>query len=157
MTRVIDLRSDTVSRPSEGMRQAMAAAEVGDDVFGDDPTVIELERRAAELLGKGAALVLPSGTMANLVAVMSHTRPGDEILLGDQSHTVQYELGGVARLAGTMTRTLANLMAFPSWQDAGLAIAGEMGEDLLLAVDDIGEAAILHLLDRFENACCVVE
>ena len=108
MTRVIDLRSDTVSRPSEGMRQAMAAAEVGDDVFGDDPTVIELERRAAELLGKGAALFLPSGTMANLVAVMSHTRPGDEILLGDQSHIFQYELGGAARLAGTMTRTLTN-------------------------------------------------
>ena len=108
MTRVIDLRSDTVTRPSEGMRQAMAAAEVGDDVFGDDPTVIELERRAAGLSGKAAALFLPSGTMANLVAVMSHTRPGDEILLGDQSHIFQYELGGAARLAGTMTRTLTN-------------------------------------------------
>ena len=109
MSAVIDLRSDTVSRPSDAMRAAMAAAEVGDDVFGDDPTVIELERRAAELLGKEAALFVPSGTMANLVSVLTHTRPGDEILLGDQSHIFQYELGGAARLAGTVTRTLTNL------------------------------------------------
>ena len=109
MTRVIDLRSDTVSRPSDAMRAAMASAEVGDDVFGDDPTVIELERRAAEVVGKEAALFVPSGTMANLVSVLTHTRPGDEILLGDQSHVFQYELGGAARLAGTITRTLTNL------------------------------------------------
>jgi threonine aldolase len=108
MTTLIDLRSDTVSRPSDGMRQAMATAEVGDDVFGDDPTVIELEQRAARLIGKEAAVYVPSGTMANLVSVLTHTHPGEEILLGDQSHIFQYELGGAARLGGLITRTLTN-------------------------------------------------
>lgn len=108
MSTLIDLRSDTVSRPSAGMRQAMANAEVGDDVFGDDPTVIELEQRAARLIGKEAAVYVPSGTMANLVSVLTHTHPGEEILLGDQSHIFQYELGGAARLGGLITRTLTN-------------------------------------------------
>jgi threonine aldolase len=108
MNSVIDLRSDTVSKPSDAMRHAMATAEVGDDVFGDDPTVRALEARAAGLLGKEAALFVPSGTMANLLAVMTHTRPGDEILLGDQSHIFQYELGGAARIANVLTRPLTN-------------------------------------------------
>ncbi|MBE0610629.1 MAG: low-specificity L-threonine aldolase [Dehalococcoidia bacterium] len=108
MNAVIDLRSDTVSRPSDAMRHAMASAEVGDDVFGDDPTVRALEERAAGLLGKEAALFVPSGTMGNLLAVMTHTRPGDEILLGDQCHIFQYELGGAARIANVLTRPLTN-------------------------------------------------
>jgi threonine aldolase len=108
MNAVIDLRSDTVSKPSAAMREAMATAEVGDDVFGDDPTVRALEERAATLLGKEAALFVPSGTMGNLLAVMTHTRPGDEIVLGDQSHIFQYELGGAARIANVLTRALAN-------------------------------------------------
>lgn len=108
MNAVIDLRSDTVSKPSDAMRHAMASAEVGDDVFGDDPTVRALEERAAGLLGKEAALFVPSGTMANLLALMTHTRPGDEILLGDQCHIFQYELGGAARIANVLTRPLAN-------------------------------------------------
>lgn len=108
MTHTIDLRSDTVSRPSAGMRRAMAEAEVGDDVFGDDPTVQLLESQAAALMGKEAALFVPSGTMANLLAVLTHTRPGDEVLLGDQSHIFQYELGGAARIAHVLTRTIAN-------------------------------------------------
>jgi threonine aldolase len=108
MNKVIDLRSDTVSRPSEAMRRAMAEAEVGDDVFGDDPTVIQLERRAAEVTGKEAALYVASGTMGNLLAVMTQTRPGDEIILGDQSHIFRYELGGAARIAGVVTRALVN-------------------------------------------------
>jgi threonine aldolase len=108
MTTVIDLRSDTVSKPSDAMRHAMASAEVGDDVFGDDPTVRALEERAAGLLGKEAALFVPSGTMGNLLAVMTQTRPGDEILLGDQCHIYQYELGGAARIANVLTRPLAN-------------------------------------------------
>jgi len=108
MSEIIDLRSDTVSKPSDGMRQAMAQAEVGDDVFGDDPTVRLLEERAAELVGKEAALFVPSGTMGNLLAVMTHTRPGDEIVLGDQSHIFQYELGGAARIANVITRSLTN-------------------------------------------------
>ena len=108
MTSVIDLRSDTVSKPSDAMRNAMAQAEVGDDVFGDDPTVRSLEARAAELAGKEAGLYVPSGTMGNLIAVLTHTNPGDEIVLGDQSHIFQYELAGAARVAGVLTRTLNN-------------------------------------------------
>lgn len=125
MTALIDLRSDTVSKPSDAMRAAMSTAEVGDDVFGDDPTVIELEARAASLLGKQAALYVASGTMANLVAVLTHTKPGDEILLGDESHIFQYELGGAARLAGTITRTLPNLPDGTLDRDAVLAAARE--------------------------------
>ena len=105
------------------MRAAMATAEVGDDVFGDDPTVIELERKAAALLGKEAALYVASGTMANLISVLTHTNPGDEILLGDESHIFQYELGGAARLAGTITRTLPNRPDGTLDRDAILAAA----------------------------------
>lgn len=109
MNTVIDLRSDTVSKPGDDMRRAMAQAEVGDDVFGDDPTVNRLEERAAELAGKEAAMYVPSGTMANLVSVMTHIQPGDEVILGDQCHIFAYEVGGVARIAGGLTRTLPNL------------------------------------------------
>jgi threonine aldolase len=108
MTQIIDLRSDTVSKPSEAMRAAMASAPVGDDVFGDDPTVNLLEQTAAATVGKEAAVFVPSGTMANLVAVLTHTNPGDEIILGDQSHIFQYELGGAARLGGVITHPLSN-------------------------------------------------
>lgn len=123
MTAVIDLRSDTVSRPSDAMRAAMTSAEVGDDVFGDDPTVIELERKAAALLGKEAALYVASGTMANLISVLTHTKPGDEILLGDECHIFQYELGGAARLAGVLTRTLPNRPDGTLDRDAVIAAA----------------------------------
>ncbi|MCE7928184.1 MAG: low-specificity L-threonine aldolase [Chloroflexi bacterium CFX7] len=109
MTGAIDLRSDTVSKPTEGMRRAIAAAEVGDDVFGDDPTVNRLEEMAASLSGKEAALFVASGTMANLVAVMTHVRPGDEILLGDQSHIFNYEVAGTARVALAQAHALSNL------------------------------------------------
>ncbi|MBI5946640.1 MAG: low-specificity L-threonine aldolase [Chloroflexi bacterium] len=105
---MIDLRSDTVTKPGEAMRRAMAEAEVGDDVFGDDPTINRLEARAAELLGKEAALFVPSGTMANLVGVLTHTRPGDEIVLGDESHIFNYEVGGAARIGGLQTHPLRN-------------------------------------------------
>lgn len=109
MTAVIDLRSDTVSKPGDAMRRAMANAEVGDDVFGDDPTVNRLEERAAELTGKEAAVYVPSGTMANLVSCMTHVQPGEEILLGDQCHIFAYEVGGVARVGGALTHPLRNL------------------------------------------------
>jgi threonine aldolase len=108
MSAVIDLRSDTVSKPGPEMRRAMAEAEVGDDVFGDDPTVNRLEAIAAERLGKEAAVYVPSGTMANLISVMTHTRPGDEILLGDQCHIFNYEVAGAARLANVQTHPLVN-------------------------------------------------
>ena len=108
MTRVIDLRSDTVSQPGPDMRRAMYEAEVGDDVFGDDPTVNRLEERAAELAGKEAALFVPSGTMANLIALLSHTQPGNEIILGDESHIFNYEVAGSARIAHVQTHPLKN-------------------------------------------------
>ncbi|MDR3039118.1 MAG: threonine aldolase family protein, partial [Candidatus Adiutrix sp.] len=95
-----DFRSDTVTRPTAEMRRAMAEAEVGDDVYGEDPTVNRLESLAAEILAKEAAIFMPSGTMANQAAIMAHTRPGDELIAGAQSHVVRYEAGGAARLSG---------------------------------------------------------
>lgn len=109
MTTAIDLRSDTVSKPGPEMRAAMAAAEVGDDVFGDDPTVNRLEAMAAERLGKEAAVYVPSGSMANLISVMTHTRPGDEVVLGDQCHIMNYEVAGIARLANVLPRAVRNV------------------------------------------------
>jgi threonine aldolase len=106
--RVVDLRSDTITRPTPSMRRAMAEAEVGDDVFGEDPTVNRLEKTAAERLGKEAALFVPSGTMANLVSLLSHCGRGDEVILGDQSHSYLYEQGGMAALGGIHPRPLRN-------------------------------------------------
>jgi threonine aldolase len=103
----IDLRSDTVTRPSPAMRAAMAAAEVGDDVLGEDPTVNALQRRVADLLGTEAALFVPSGTMANQIAVGVHTAPGDELLCEPTSHVYVWEGGGIARLSGVTARTVA--------------------------------------------------
>ena len=97
---MIDIRSDTVTQPTEGMRKAMLEAEVGDDVLGDDPTVIKLQNKAAELLGKEAALYVPSGTMSNIVATRTHTSPGDEIVTEAHSHIYRYEGGAFAALSG---------------------------------------------------------
>ena len=96
----IDLRSDTVSWPTDEMREAMANAVVGDDVYGEDPTVIELENRAAEMLGKEAGLFVSSGNQGNLVCVMTHCGRGDEIILGNKAHIFVYEAGGIAALGG---------------------------------------------------------
>ncbi len=104
--RMIDLRSDTITRPTPAMRQAMANAEVGDDVFGDDPTVQQLERRTAEILGKEAAVFVPSGTMGNQLAIRAHTEPGDEIILEANAHLYFYEAGAPAALSGVMCRCL---------------------------------------------------
>jgi threonine aldolase len=97
---IIDLRSDTVTRPSPAMREAMARAEVGDDVYGEDPTVRRLEREVAALLGKEAALFVPSGSMGNQIALLVHTRPGDEVIVGEAAHLAWYESGAGAALAG---------------------------------------------------------
>jgi threonine aldolase len=102
----IDLRSDTVTKPTPEMRRAMAEAEVGDDVYGEDPTVKALERMIAALLGKEAALFVPSGTMANQIAVGIHTQPGDELLCDPTAHVYVWECGGVARSLGVTTRTV---------------------------------------------------
>jgi threonine aldolase len=117
----IDLRSDTVTRPSEAMRRAMAGADVGDDVFGDDPTAHELEERAAELLGKEASLFVPSGTMANQIALRLHCRAGDEVIIGEGAHCYTHESGAAAALLGVQ-----------------LVVAGRGG---LFGPDAIGDAA----------------
>jgi threonine aldolase len=103
----VDLRSDTVTKPTDSMRDAMARAEVGDDVFGDDPTVNALHQRVAKLAGKEAALFVPSGTMANLLAAVAQTQPGDTVILHADSHPFNYESGGLGMVAGVMTKTLS--------------------------------------------------
>ena len=106
--KIIDLRSDTVTQPTEDMRRAMAKAELGDDVMGEDPTVIRLEEMAAEMMGKEAALFTPSGTMSNLVAALTHCNRGDEVIMGSQAHMFWNEVGGAATLAGVQVHPVAN-------------------------------------------------
>jgi threonine aldolase len=122
---VVDLRSDTVTRPTAAMRQAMATAEVGDDVFGDDPTVIALERHVAGLFGHEAALFTPSGTMANQIALQLAVPPGGELLAGADAHVVTYELGAAAALGGISTRT---------WPSVGAALDVEQLEAMIRPV-----------------------
>jgi len=104
----IDLRSDTVTQPTPAMREAMAKAEVGDDGFGDDPTVNHLQRLVAQRLGKEASLFVPSGTMGNLVCLLTHCARAQEVILGSRSHTFHFERGGMAALAGVHARTIEN-------------------------------------------------
>ena len=105
---IIDLRSDTMTQPTEAMREAMAKAEVGDDVFNEDPTIHQFQDMAAEKLGKEAALFLPSGTMGNLVSLLTHCGRGDEIILGDRSHIFLNEVGGLSALGGIHPHTVPN-------------------------------------------------
>jgi threonine aldolase len=105
---IIDLRSDTVTQPNAEMREAMASAKVGDDVYGEDPTINQLEGYAAQLLGKEAALFVPSGTMGNLAAVLTHCGRGDEVILGDLAHTFLFEVGGVSALGGVQPHIIPN-------------------------------------------------
>ena len=106
--RFIDLRSDTVSHPTPAMREAMAAARVGDDVYQEDPTINQLQTMAAEMLGKEAGLFVPSGTMGNLAAIMAHCGRGDEAILGNLAHTFLYEAGGASALGGVHVHTVPN-------------------------------------------------
>jgi len=105
---IIDLRSDTLTHPTQAMRKAMAEAEVGDDVFSEDPTVNRLEKIAAEQIGKEAALFVPSGTMGNLISMLSHCARGDEVILGNQSHIFLNEVGGLAALGGIHPHIIPN-------------------------------------------------
>lgn len=106
MQPVIDLRSDTLTKPTPGMRAAMAAAEVGDDVYGEDPSVNRLEERVADLLGKEAALFVPSGSMSNQIAIKTHTQPGDEVICEEFCHIYNWEAGSPAFLSGVTCRTV---------------------------------------------------
>ena len=105
---LIDLRSDTVTQPTPAMRDAMANAPVGDDVYGEDPTVNRLQELAASMMGMQAGLFVPSGTMGNLAAVLAHCGRGDEVILGDKAHTFLYEAGGISALGGVHSRQLPN-------------------------------------------------
>lgn len=115
--RPVELRSDTFTRPTESMRRAMYEAEVGDDVWEEDPTVKRLEERAAELMGKEAGLFVSSGTQGNLVGLLSHTSPGDEVIVGDQSHIFWYEVAGTAVVGGLQLRTVPSIEGRPGRLD----------------------------------------
>ena len=109
MKRIVDLRSDTVTKPTEAMRAAMASADVGDDVLDQDPTAFQLESEMAKMMGKEAGLFVPSGTMANLISVLVHCDiRGSEVILGDNSHIHIYENGGIATIGGVHPRTVKN-------------------------------------------------
>jgi threonine aldolase len=113
---VVDLRSDTVTRPTPEMRRAMAEAEVGDDVYGEDPTVNRLERRAAEIFGKEAALFVPTGCMGNLIAIKTWTHHGDEVICDEKSHVNLYELASMSAIAGCMPRIARGIDGILSWK-----------------------------------------
>lgn len=123
---MIDLRSDTVTRPTLAMREAMASAEVGDDVYAEDPTVNALQRRAADLLGKEAALFVPSGTMGNQIAIACHTKRGEEVICEARSHVLDYEMGAMAALSGVIPRAVAGReLGRLVWEDVRAAIREE--------------------------------
>ena len=141
----IDLRSDTVTKPTPEMREAMAEAEVGDDVFGDDPTVNHLEGLAAVMLGKEAALFIPSGTMGNLIALLVHCQRGDEVIVGNRSHIYLNEAGGMSALGGIQPRPVQNQ------PDGTLAL-----EDILASIrtEDIHHPITrLICLENTQNVC----
>jgi threonine aldolase len=121
----VDLRSDTLTRPTDAMRTAMADAEVGDDVFGEDPTVNALEARCAELTGKERGLFVPSGTMANLLAFLSQTQPGDTALLHETAHPFRYESGNLAAVGGILTRILPGALGMVSPEGVAPYIASK--------------------------------
>src|SRR6202050_5986686 len=113
----IDLRSDTVTKPTPAMRAAMAAAEVGDDVYGEDPTVNRLEARAAEIFGREAALFVPSGTMGNQTAIRLHTQHGQEVICESRSHIMDWEMGMAAAFSGCALRTIPTAKGILTWAE----------------------------------------
>ncbi len=122
---MIDLRSDTVTKPTEAMRHAMATAEVGDDVYGEDPTVNRLQERSAEIFGKEDALFVPSGTMGNQIAVKVHTKPGDEVIIEERCHIFNYEVGASAIISGVTIRPVrsGDGSGILAWDDIEPAIS----------------------------------
>ena len=120
---VIDLRSDTVTRPTAAMRAAMAAAEVGDDVYGEDPTVNRLEARAAEIFGREAAIFVPTGTMGNQIAIRLHTQHGQEVICESRSHILDWEMAMMSAFSGCLPRTIAGDRGILTWSQIRAAIA----------------------------------
>ncbi len=141
----VDLRSDTVTHPTPAMREAMAQAEVGDDVMGEDPTINQLQRLAAQRMGKEAGLFMPSGTMGNLAAILAHCNRGDEVIMGNLGHTFLFEGGGVAALGGVMPHTL------PNQPDGTLSLDALNGA---LRADDVHfPVSRLVILENTHNRC----
>ena len=142
MPQIIDLRSDTVTKPSKEMLEAMMKAEVGDDVFEGDPTVNLLQEMAARITGKEAALYTPSGTMSNLIAIKVHTQPGDEVLMETSAHSMDFEVGGAAMIAGVMTRQFRSHLGVPDVQEIA---------DSIHVGDLHGPATTLIVLENIHN------
>lgn len=122
MRKIIDLRSDTVTKPTPAMRRVMAEAEVGDDVFGEDPTVNKLQEYAAQLFGREAALFVPSGTMGNQIAIKVHTQPGDEVIVEEASHIFNSEMAMMSAFAGVLPRPIPSERGFLRWEQIERAI-----------------------------------
>ena len=116
MPAIIDLRSDTVTKPTPEMRAAMAAAEVGDDVYGEDPTVNLLERRASEIFGREAALFVPTGTMGNQIAIRALTQPGQEVIAESRAHILDYEMATTAVFSGCLIRAVPTETGVLTWK-----------------------------------------
>ncbi len=143
---IFDFRSDTFTKPTPAMRRAMAEAEVGDDVYGEDPTVNALEKKSAELMGMEAGLFVTSGTMGNLVAVLAVCDRGDEVIMGRQGHTFLHEAGGVSALGGVVIHTI------PNQADGSLSL--EDLEKALRVPDEIHEpVSRMVILENTQNAC----
>lgn len=141
----IDLRSDTVTKPTPEMREAMAKAEVGDDVYGDDPSVNRLQELAAEMMAKEAGLFVPSGTMGNLAAILTHCQRGDEVILGQLNHSFMYEAGGMSVLGGVHSFQLKN-------QPDGSLLPSEV-EDAIRPDDPHDPISRLVCLENTHNRC----
>lgn len=143
---MIDLRSDTVTLPTPEMREAIARAELGDDVYGEDPTVNRLEQMAAALMGKEAAVLVPSGTMGNLAAILTHCPRGSKAIVGDQSHTNLYEAGGASALGGVVLTAVRNT------EDGGLDLE-DLERELSTPPDEHFAQAGLVVLENTHNRC----
>jgi threonine aldolase len=156
---IVDLRSDTVTRPSDEMRQAMATAEVGDDVYGEDPTVNRLQKRAAEIFGKEAALFVPTGCMGNLICIRSWTHHGDEVICEERSHVNLYELASMSAIAGCMPRTVrAGADGIMTWELIHAAIRPKIYYDsqtALVALENTSNMAggTVYPTERVDEIC----
>lgn len=158
---IVDLRSDTVTRPTAAMREAMMNAVLGDDVLGDDPTVAELEAVSAEMLGKEAGLFVPSGTMGNQIALACHTQPGDVVIMEEEAHIFYYEVGAPAMLAQVLTRTLPSKLGAIDPDDIRRAITKKNLHTpgaTLLAVENThnragGTIVPLELIREYRKIC----
>jgi len=155
---VVDLRSDTVTRPTAEMRQAMAAAEVGDDVYGEDPTVNKLEKRAAEIFGKEAALFVPTGCMGNLISIKIWTHHGNEVICEERSHVNLYELASMSAIAGCMPRVARGEDGILTWEEIKAAIRPKINYDsqtALITLENTSNMAggTVYPTDRVNEIC----